>query len=91
MGQLLGNIGSLIAGLSPDYFALVMSTGIVSLACQLLAFRFLAIPLFWLNVGLYLILWVLFCMRLALYHHEILTDFRSHSRGVGFLTMVAGT
>jgi len=91
MSQLLGNAGFLIAGLSPAYFALVMSTGIVSLACQLLAFRFLAIPLFWLNVGFYLILWLLFCIRLALYHHEILADFRSHSRGVGFLTMVAGT
>jgi len=77
--------------MSPAYFALVMSTGIVSIACHLLGFPFLAWPLFWLNVGLYLSLWLLFCIRLALYYREVLADFRSHSRGVGFLTMVAGT
>ena len=33
-----------IATLNPSYFALVMATGIVSIACQLLGFRWLALP-----------------------------------------------
>ena len=88
---MLGKTGSLIANLSPGYFALVMSTGIISIACHLLGFSFLALPLFWLNLGLYLTLWLLFLIRLALYHREVLADFQSHSRGAGFLTMAAGT
>ena len=40
--------GSLIAGLSPAYFALVMSSGILSIACHLLDFQFLAVLLCWL-------------------------------------------
>jgi tellurite resistance protein TehA-like permease len=91
MKQVEGKSGSLIAGLPPAYFALAMSTGIVSLACHLLGFRSLALLLFWLNVGFYFILWLLFIMRLIFYHQEMLADFQSHARGVGFFTMVAGT
>ncbi len=91
MRRFFGTAGSLIASLSPAYFALVMSTGIVSIACHLLGFWFLALPLFWLNVGLYLTLWVLFLIRLSLFPRESLADFASHARGVGFFTMVAGT
>ncbi len=35
----------------PGYFALVMSTGIVSLACHLMGFAFLALVLFWMNLS----------------------------------------
>jgi tellurite resistance protein TehA-like permease len=91
MRQILDKASSLIATMSPAYFALVMSTGIVSIACHALGFRYLAESLFWLNIGLFVILWLLFLIRLALYHQDILADFKSHSRGVGFFTMVAGT
>jgi tellurite resistance protein TehA-like permease len=75
----------------PGYFALVMSTGIVSIACHLLGYRFLALALFWLNVVFYAVLVVLFLLRLACYHREMLADFKSDDRGVGFFTMVAAT
>jgi len=91
MSRSLGKAGPLIAGLPPAYFALVMSTGIVSIACHLSGFQFLALSLFWLNVGFYVILWQLSFIRLIFYYSELLADFRSYSRGFGFLTIVAGT
>jgi tellurite resistance protein TehA-like permease len=81
----------MIAEMPSAYFAMVMSTGIVSIACHLLGFWFLAIPLFWLNVGLYVILWVLLLIRVALYRQQILAEFTDHGKGVGFFTMIAGT
>ena len=70
MRQIIGKAGSLIASMSPAYFALVMSTGIVSIACHVLGFRYLAVSLFWLNIGLYVVLWLLFLNRLAFYHRK---------------------
>jgi tellurite resistance protein TehA-like permease len=75
----------------PAYFALVMSTGIVSIACHLLGFWFLATSLFWLNLGLYLALWLLTLLRIGFYPQQIWADLRSHTRGVGFFTIIAGT
>lgn len=91
MRQLWVRAGPLIQAMPPAYFALVMSTGIVSIACHLLGFWFLALPLFWLNLALYLILWLLTLCRLVCYPRQLLADFTSYSRGVGFFTMVAGT
>ena len=75
----------------PGYFALVMSTGLVSLTCHLMGFRFPALVLFWMNVGFYLILWCLSLLRLIFYPRRVLDDFQSHTRGVGFFTVIAGT
>lgn len=75
----------------PGYFALVMSTGIVSLACHLMGLAFLALALFWMNVGFYLIPWCLSLLRLIFYPRSVLEDLQSHSRGVGFFTVTAGT
>ena len=44
---------SAIADLPPAYFAMVMATGIVSIASHLLGFRYLDISLLWLNVVFY--------------------------------------
>ncbi|MGA8573840.1 MAG: tellurite resistance/C4-dicarboxylate transporter family protein [Desulfobaccales bacterium] len=88
---LLGQAGPLIAAMPPACFAMTMATGIVSIACHLLGFWFLAVPLFWLNLALYLILWLLTLARLALYPSQMFADLTSHTRGVGFFTMIAGT
>ena len=77
--------------MSPGYFALVMSTGIVSLACHLMGGAVPALVLFWMNAGFYLILWCLSLQRLIFYPRRVLDDFWSHSRGVGFFTVIAGT
>src|SRR5215831_1657226 len=80
-----------IASLHPAYFALVMATGIVSIACDLLGLRSIAVPLVWLNIGFYPILWVLTAIRLVRYRDRFLADLRHHGRAVGFFTTVAAT
>ncbi len=82
---------SAIANLPPAYFAMVMATGIVSIASHLLGFRFLDISLLWLNVVFYAILWVLTIARVLLHPKRIIADLSNHLLGVGFFTMVAAT
>ena len=80
-----------LAGLSPAYFAVVMATGIVSIAALLQGMPVVAHSLFWLNVALYLTLWTLYLARLARHGGRLLADLGDHNRGVGFFTIVAGT
>jgi tellurite resistance protein TehA-like permease len=80
-----------VASLHPAYFAMVMATGIVSIASQLLGFRWVAVALFALNITVYLILCALTVLRVALHAQRVLADLASHGRGVGFFTAVAGT
>jgi hypothetical protein len=51
----------------PAYFALVMATGIVSIACQLLELRPIAVALLWANWCFFVILWALTMLRGALH------------------------
>ena len=46
-------------GLFPGYFALVMATGVVSIACQLLGLRMIALPLVVIAWTAHLVLWAL--------------------------------
>ncbi len=80
-----------VKGLSPAYFAMVMATGIVSIAGHLLGMRLIAVPLFWFNIGAYLLLWILSVLRLILYPHQFLGDLIDHQRGPGFFTVVAAS
>lgn len=91
MRHLLGNVGDLIAAMPPAYFAMVMATGIVSLACHFLGLWFFATPLFWLNLIMYPVLLILLILRLIFYPRNLVADLTSHSRSVGFFTMIAGT
>lgn len=84
-------IQSLAADLAPNYFAMVMATGIVSIACELWQHRALAMVLLWLNLGFYLALWALTLGRLIFFARRLIEDFRDHLKGVGFFTTVAGT
>jgi len=52
-----------LADLSPAYFGLVMATGIVSLAAFMMEHSSLAFALFYLNVGQYAVLCVLYGLR----------------------------
>lgn len=85
------NIQSGLRDLYPGYFALVMATGIVSIAAFLLEITLVAWSLFWLNGIAYVILWLLFLARLVRYPRHLLADLTSHTRGPGFFTVVAGT
>jgi tellurite resistance protein TehA-like permease len=80
-----------IRDLFPAYFALVMATGIVSIACHLLKMGFLAFPLFYLNQFFYIILWCLTLARIFRHPSRLLSDLSNHKLGIGFLTIVAGT
>lgn len=75
----------------PAYFAMVMATGIVSIACHLLEFRSLAVILLWLNVLFFAVLWVLTVIRLIRHPGKVADDFSHHGRCVGFFTTVAAT
>jgi len=75
----------------PAYFALVMATGIVSIACQLLAHHLIASALLWANVVFFVVLWVLTILRLVRFPAAVAADLMHHGRAVGFFTTVAGT
>ena len=80
-----------IATLFPGYFALVMATGIVSLAAHLLSMEPVAQALLWINGAAYVILWALTLARIVMYRAQFMADLTAHGRSVLFLTMVAGT
>jgi len=75
----------------PGYFALVMATGIVSLAWHLQGFNTAAKILFWINVAAYLFLWLITLLRWVRFRAELIKDLVSHARGATFLTIVAAT
>ena len=80
-----------LAGMHPAYFALVMATGIVSLACEVLGLHPIAVALFALNLGFYPILWALLIARVIRHRDRVRADLVHHGRAVGFFTIVAAT
>lgn len=79
------------ASLNPAYFALVMATGIVSIAAQLEGMTGIAWSLFILNIIFFAVLAILTALRLLRNFPRVAADLTSHTRGHGFLTTVAGT
>lgn len=79
------------ASLFPGYFALVMATGVVSIACQLLGLRPVALALVVVNWLAYAILWLLTIIRALRFRAELLRDLSDHQRSPGFFTIIAGT
>jgi len=80
-----------IATMHPAYFALVMATGIVSIAAYLTDMRAIAYGLFLLNGAFYLWLWALTSVRLVRYRDRVRADLLDHGKSVGFFTTVAAT
>lgn len=77
--------------LHPAYFAMVMATGILSIALFLHGVPALPIVLLGLN-GLFLVgVLTATVLRFQRYRPDFVADIHSHSRGVGFFTTVAGT
>ncbi len=81
----------MIRTLHPAYFALVMATGIVSIAAQLLAIPYVPGVLLGVNVAAFVVLWVVTFIRIARYLKDVGADLIDHQRGVGFFTVVAAT
>ena len=80
-----------LATMHPASFAMVMATGIVSIACQLLGLPAVAVGLLVANVLFYVALWILTVARVAKHRDRLLADFSHHGRAVGFFTTVAAT
>jgi tellurite resistance protein TehA-like permease len=85
------NGSSDLATLHPAYFALVMATGIVSIACELVGFRSIGSALLWANSAFYVTLWILTGLRIAWFPDRVIADLTHHGRSVGFFTTVAAT
>lgn len=79
------------ANLFSGYFALVMATGIVSIAAFLLQMTLIAQVLLVINIVAYMVLWFLTLWRFFFYFPRMLADIKSHARGPGFFTLIAGT
>lgn len=81
----------MIRSLHPAYFALVMATGIVSIASHLLGIPVVPRALLVVNIAAYAILWLLTLVRLARFPRDLAADLADHQRSVGFFTTVAAT
>jgi tellurite resistance protein TehA-like permease len=88
---LLGSIKSAVENLHPAYFAMVMATGIVSIASDLLEMRVIGVALCWLNLIFFVILLALTIARLIWHRTRFFYDLIDHSRAPGFFTTVAAT
>ena len=79
------------ADLFPGYFALVMATGIISIACYLLGMRTSSLGLLMIDAFAYVVLCLLLLVRLLFFFSRVTADIQDHVRGPGFFTVVAGT
>lgn len=70
---------------------MVMATGIVSLALQMLGIGRLAFLLFLLNAAFYGILWVLCLLKIYWFGPAVLRDLTDHQSGSSFFTTVAAS
>jgi tellurite resistance protein TehA-like permease len=79
------------AGLFPGYFALVMATGVVSIASHILGLERFAVALVAINWVAYAVLWALTLIRIVAFSSRLLADLSDHQRAPGFFTTVAAT
>lgn len=75
----------------PAYFAMVMATGIVSIAFEAMAFPYIAKILFLLNLIFYSILCAILAARMLLFRSNVMADLKILPRAWLFLTFVVGT
>jgi tellurite resistance protein TehA-like permease len=80
-----------IKGLHPAYFAMVMSTGIISVAAKLLGFTGIAYALFYINIVAYAILLPILVLRVIFYWGCLYKDLSNPKLSFVFFTIVAGT
>lgn len=78
-----------VKNLLPAYFAMVMATGIISIALHLTGSTSLSFGLFYLNLIFLTGLLGVFIYRCIFYFKDVSEDFRSYLKGPGFFTIVA--
>ena len=84
-------ISNSIKGLHPAYFAMVMSTGIISIASNLLGFTGIAYALFYINIIAYAILLPFQTIRVLMYWNYLYKDLCNPKLSLVFFTTVAAT
>ena len=84
-------ISNTIKGLHPAYFAMVMSTGIISVASNLLGFTGIACVLFYINIISYAILLPILILRVIIYWDCLYKDLSNPKLSFVFFTVVAAT
>lgn len=77
--------------LFPAYFAMVMTTGALSIGFHFQGFTIAAKVLLGMNIIIYVWLWVMTFVRLFKFYSRLTSDVKSHDKGPGFFTLVAGT
>lgn len=82
---------SWLKGVPLGYFALVMATGIIAVACEQQALRQPAEVLYIVAAIAYVVLWVLLVLRIAGFPRAVAADLTHHATGFTFLTVVAAT
>lgn len=75
---------------APANFAIVMSTGIMSIALHMLGHPLAAFLLFYINIVMFAVLTLTYIARALLYPRNFFGDFGDHNKGPGYLTVVAG-
>jgi tellurite resistance protein TehA-like permease len=80
-----------LATFPPAYFALVMATGIVTVAAHLEEWNQVAHVLSLANLAAFGVLWALFLLRLAWFPRLVARDFGDFQRAPGFFNVVAAT
>ena len=80
-----------IQAFSPDYFALAMSTGIISITSYILGYTEISRWFFVLNNAEFLLLFCILLLRVLFFFKSFKRDLSTHSRGAGFLTIVAAS
>src|SRR5579864_787129 len=80
-----------VRSLPPNIFAVVMATGIVSLAANGAGLALIARSLFGLNLFLYAVLWLLFLGRCVFYRDALRADLQTHARAPGFFSTSTAT
>lgn len=88
---MLTRLDAAVGGLTPGYFALVMATGIVSIALKLQGFLVPSAALFALAGLAWVALLFFSGWRLLRHRSRMADDFRDPRRAFGFFTFVAGT
>ncbi|MGV8976737.1 MAG: tellurite resistance/C4-dicarboxylate transporter family protein [Cellulomonas sp.] len=77
--------------LNPGYFALVMGTGIVSVAMQNQHAYALSVALLWLTAIAYVVLLTLYLWRVIAFRAAVAADLSDPARAFGYFTFVAAT
>lgn len=84
-------VGEAVGALFPGAFALVMATGMLSIAAHLQGVGWVSRPLVPVNILAYAVLVVLTVVRMVRYFPRVRDDLLDHARGAGFFTASAGT